>query len=151
MNSNSVDRIHQAALSYLSHREYSCKELVDKLVAKGFARSDAEQEVTLLKDKGWQSDERFAESLLRSRLAAGYGPYYIERDLSMKGIDQDMARALIYEGEIDWVKQIKESCLRHFGREQVGSKDQKERQRWYRYLSYKGFGLEQIKEVLDEQ
>lgn len=150
MNSDSVDRIHQTALNYLSRREYSRKELVDKLVAKGFARSDAEQEVALLKDKGWQSDERFAESLLRSRLAAGYGPYYIERDLGMKGIDQDMTHALIYEGEIDWVKQAKDSCLRHFGGERVGDKDQKEHQKWYRYLSYKGFSLEQIKEVLDE-
>lgn len=98
-------RIYGAAIRMLSQREHSEAELLKKLSRK-FAGADKEQLQKMtaeLKADGLLSDERFAESLIRSRTGRGYGPYYIRRELSEKGIDSGLAEQLLAQAEIDWV------------------------------------------------
>ena len=55
-------------MDFLARREYGQQELIDKLAGKGFDRAVAEQAVGVLTGEGLQSDQRFAESFVQSRV-----------------------------------------------------------------------------------
>jgi regulatory protein len=74
-------------LYLLSRREHSQKELLTKLMQKGFSRVEIEPVLTELAENNWQSDARFAENYARSRLRKGYGATAIRYELNQKGID----------------------------------------------------------------
>ncbi len=145
---DSVNEIRRLAVSFLARREYGARELENKLVDKGFSRDEVAQEMNYLREMGWQSDQRFAESLLHSRVSSGYGPYRIENELLVKGVDSSLVHALLRECGVDWLEQGRRSRIHRFGN-QISS-DRLVRQKQQRYLLYKGFSLEQIKEALNE-
>jgi regulatory protein len=74
-------------LYLLSRREYSQKELLTKLMQKGFSRIEIEPVLNELAENDWQSNARFAENYARARLRKGYGATAIRYELSQKGID----------------------------------------------------------------
>jgi regulatory protein len=77
-------------LKLLATREHSAAELRRKLRVKGFSEALAGDAVAALQDQGLQSDRRFAEVFVRSRLSKGYGPVRIRRDLYQRGIGDDV-------------------------------------------------------------
>ena len=83
----------QRALGLLTRREHSRRELERKLTARGVDAGDAQAAVAKLADAGWQDDARFAESLLRSRIASGYGPRHIRAELGTHGLDDGAIEA----------------------------------------------------------
>lgn len=105
----------QRALGLLARREHSRKELNRKLTARGLDAEQARAAVDRLAGEGWQDDTRFAESLVRSRAASGYGPVRIRAELSTHGLDREaIARAMdTFEG--DWTGQARELVRRRFG------------------------------------
>ena len=144
--------LRKAALNYLARREYSAKELTDKLVHKGFKPDAIAQELVYLQAHGWQSDLRFAECVLRTRVAAGYGLYYIQRELAIKGVDTNIVQAALSKNVIDWKQQIKMILARHFWKSasSKSNNDKLIKTKQTVYLLRKGFNLELIKEVLNE-
>ena len=73
--------IRKKAMDFLARREYGQAELVKKLADKGYQRSIVEGELQRLTDEGLQSDTRFAESFVQSRINQGKGPVRIRADL----------------------------------------------------------------------
>ncbi len=71
----------------LARREHSQKELLNKLIQKGFSPSDIQPVLAELAKHDWQSDARFAENYARNRLRKGYGTTAIRYELNQKGID----------------------------------------------------------------
>jgi regulatory protein len=74
-------KVRISALNLLTRREHSLKELTTKLQLK---YSDSyfgmiEDVLNALKASNLQSDRRFAESFLRSRVCKGQGQYRIEQ------------------------------------------------------------------------
>lgn len=92
----------QQALGLLVRREHSRKELARKLMARGVEPDDAGAAVERLADAGWQDDVRFAQSLLRSRAAAGYGPVRIRMELATHGIDTVSVEHVFAACDCDW-------------------------------------------------
>ena len=86
MNSVAHD-IKNQCLRLLTRREHSQKELLTKLMQKGFERADIQVVIDELAQNNWQSDERFAENYTRYRLRKGYGATAIRYELNQKGID----------------------------------------------------------------
>ena len=68
-------------------REHSQHELKTKLAGKGYSATDIEQEIALLQKAGLQSDERFADSWCRTKIAAGHGPIRIKYDLQQHRVE----------------------------------------------------------------
>ena len=133
------------AIKLLARREHSARELKRKLEARGFAPEQASTTVAELGQAGWQSDVRYAELLVRSRVARGHGPARIEADLRMAGLPADQIRAALNETNTDWRVLAAEVHARHFGQLPATSA---ERAKHYRYLQGRGFDSAQIQSTL---
>jgi regulatory protein len=133
------------ALRLLGRREHSARELKSKLRARGLESDDADQVVDGLAEQGWQSDDRYAEMLVRSRIGQGHGPLRIEAEMRMAGIDADVIRATLDAAGEDWDAVARRVWQRHF-REPATS--MAERQKQYRYLMGRGFDGGTIARVL---
>ncbi|KAF1690316.1 recombination regulator RecX [Pseudoxanthomonas taiwanensis] len=105
----------QRALGLLVRREHSRKELARKLAARGVDAEEASAAVERLAGEGWQSDERFAEFLVRNRASAGYGPRYIQAELATHGLAGEVGRAALEAFEGDWTQIARDLVARRFG------------------------------------
>ncbi|MDD1617571.1 MAG: regulatory protein [Methylococcaceae bacterium NSP1-2] len=80
-------QIKDSCLRLLMRREHSQKELLTKLVAKGFNKNDILPVIEELANQGWQSDTRYAESYTRHRIQKGYGSLAISYELKQNGVN----------------------------------------------------------------
>lgn len=71
----------------VSRREYSSQEAADRLRRDGYTSECAERAVGRARELRVISDARFAESFVRSKVSAGWGPVRIERELSQRGVE----------------------------------------------------------------
>lgn len=105
----------QRALTLLTRREHSRKELARKLTARGVDVEEAEAAIERLAGDGWQDDARFAESLVRARVSGGYGPMRIRAELATHGLDRDAISAALETFEGDWTELAREQVRRRYG------------------------------------
>lgn len=134
-----------AALRLLGRREHSARELAAKLEARGIDEATASEVIVKLGEAGWQSDARYAETLVRSRIAQGYGPLRIEAELEVAGIAESAAREAIAASETDWAVLAAELRSRRFG---PPPQALAEAQKQFRYLAGRGFSHEQVRKAL---
>lgn len=106
----------QRALGLLTRREHSRKELTRKLVSRGVDAAEVEAAVDKLTGAGWQDDRRFAESLVRSRASAGYGPLHIRAELGTHDLPADVRQSALDEFDGDWSELARDPVRRRFGR-----------------------------------
>lgn len=104
----------QRALSLLVRREHSSKELARKLAARGVDRDEAQAAVDRMTAEGWQSNDRFAEQLVRSRASNGQGPLRIRAELSTHGLDRDAVAAAFDAYDGDWIDNARDLVRRRF-------------------------------------
>lgn len=136
---------HERAVRLLARREHSALELRQKLRQRGHEISEVEAELDALQARGWQSDERFAESRVNSRIGAGHGPLKIRAELQAAGVAESHAKGALVEAEVDWDAQIREVHRRRFGQPPDGPKAW---QQQFRFLAGRGFTSEQIHRLL---
>ncbi|MDN3557562.1 regulatory protein RecX [Halomonas maura] len=135
------------AIRLLARREYARGELRERLAARGHAAGEVEACLDALVEQGLQSDARFAESFLRSRVARGQGPVRIRAELGRRGIDDDTARTAFREAddEVDWFALAAEVLARRFPGPGEGPR---ERARRERFLAGRGFDFDQLRHAL---
>lgn len=135
----------QRAIGLLSRREHSRRELNRKLQARGVERGDAEQAIERLSQAGWQDDARFADTLARTRMHAGYGPLRIRAELATHGLDADVVRAALdaVEAHVDWRQSALELVERRFG--SLAGVDPRQRRRAADLLIRRGFDADTVR------
>jgi regulatory protein len=133
------------ALKLLARREHSARELKRKLAARGITDEQAATAVEHAIAENWQSDARYAEMLVRTRIAGGYGPVRIEAELEVAGVPADQIRAALEEAGVDWRALAVEVHAKKFGRLPRTSA---ERAKQYRYLQGRGFDASQVSAAL---
>lgn len=95
----SCRRVYNQAVSILSRRDHSCKELEEKLKSRGMGEY-SRYAVSRLVEQGYLDDERFAASYSRELIRLkGYGRRRVEQELYRKGIDRDIICAVLDECE----------------------------------------------------
>lgn len=104
----------QRALSLLVRREHSRKELARKLAARGVEKDEAQAAVDRMTAEGWQSNDRFAEQLVRSRANNGQGPLRIRAELSTHGLDREAVAAAFEAYDGDWTENARDLVRRRF-------------------------------------
>ena len=151
------------ALRLLSQREYSRKGLAAKL-AESEARwgklggeqseqspesrnSQIEAVLDDFESRGWLSDERFAEALVRRR-SERYGMRKIADELDRAGVDSKQTAKLLGKLKETEFQRAFDLWTRKYG---AHAQDQKERARQYRFLASKGFSSEVVAKVIGGQ
>ena len=134
---------YEKALSLLVRREHSARELKAKLARRGLDAEDSADALAKLQAKDFQSDSRFGEMLVRSRLEGGYGERWIVAELRTHGIAEDQARGLVAAMEPDWPELIRRQLRRRFGSNRPG--DPGERNKRASFLLRRGFDASAVK------
>ena len=129
-------------MDFLARREYGQAELAKKLADKGYKRAIVEDELQRLTDEGLQSDTRFAESFVQSRINQGKGPVRIRLDLGQRGIADATVEIALGEAAQDWYALAREQRVKKFG--EASPSDFKEKARQMRFLQYRGFEQDHI-------
>ena len=148
---DAAKKLRNKALRLLTTREHSREELLRKLAQAKVRRTreeakapkpDKDDIASLVDDltaQGWQSDDRYAEAIVR-RLTGQASRRFIGEKLAQAGIKKDVAATALeaLEQEQADVEVAKALWTRRFG---DTPKDDKERQRQIRYLLSRGFHL----------
>ncbi len=137
-----------AAVRSLGQREHGRRELERKLRRKGHDPVLIEQVMDYLLEHDLQSDERFAEGLIRSRVQRGYGPVKIRQELGAKGVAEGVLERQLTEPAEFWESVALESLAKKYG-EPPGNRDEWAVQA--RYLARRGFPSDLIYRVLGGQ
>lgn len=134
-------------MNALSRREHSRAELLTKLRQRpGGDISTIESVLDDLAEDGLQSDERFVESLCRSRIHRGYGRLHIVNELRRKGVSPTCYEAVVENLAVDWFDLARRAAAKRFGG--GGAEDSRERSSRVRFLQYRGFTHEEIYHAL---
>lgn len=136
------------AMDYLARREHSRQELEHKLAKAGFEPDAAAEAIEGLEADGLQSDLRFAEAFVHSRVRRGKGPVRIRAELGERGVAGSLVSRALEETGADWRKLAIETRRRKFGAELP--RDFTDKARQMRFLQYRGFDTDQIQAAVSE-
>jgi regulatory protein len=136
---------YNKALGLLARREHSRRELKQKLNRGGYAKEEAADALDRLGEQHYQDDVRFAEVLIRSRSAQGYGPMRLSAELKSHGLSDSDIRRLIDAAGIDWNASAAAQLRRRYGVK--GSVDPAERTKRAQFLLRRGFPAATVRYV----
>src|SRR6185312_15080976 len=103
------------------------RELKAKLARKGHAKDEIAGAVDKLIDRRYQSDDRFAVSIARTRVAQGYGPARIRAELKSHGLADAAVRAAIAATDADWPALAAAQLKRRFGAKAAPDREERGR------------------------
>lgn len=146
MDDAEAEVVREQAIRLLARREHSRRELARKLAQRGHAREAIEAALDALAAENLQSDARFAEAYVRSRLERGQGPLRIEAELGERGVAPALYRPLLEAAEEAWLERCREAHARRFD---GPPQDRRERARQTRFLAGRGFTAAQIRRTLE--
>lgn len=138
--------VEAAAVRLLARREHSRAELARKLAARGAPGALVDEVLETLAARRLQSDERYAEALVTSRIGRGQGPVRIRRELAERGVSAGLIDAALEAADVDWRHLARDVRQRRFGDDVPAAWNERVRQS--RFLEYRGFTSEQIRLAL---
>ncbi|MGH8041302.1 MAG: regulatory protein RecX [Rudaea sp.] len=139
----------EKAIALLARREHSARELKAKLERKGLDADESAHALADLRARDYQSDARFGEMLVRSRISGGYGPRWIIAELKTHGIGGDAAQVLIDAAEPDWPALIRDLLRRRYaGKHSVNLA---ERRKHVAFLLRRGFDAATVQSITRAQ
>ena len=140
--------IRKRALDLLARREHSEQELQRKLLDRGYTPDTVGEVLTGLKTTGMQNDVRYTEAYIRNRMAKGYGPVRISRELYERGISGELTAQVLAAMETDWEGLVQAVRQKKFGLQAPAGIREQARQS--RFLHYRGFTSEQIRNAFKD-
>ena len=136
--------LRQRALDALARREHTRAELARKLAPHGDDPAALEALLDELAQRGWLSNERFAEQWVSAR-GARLGSRRLAHELREKGVDDDAIRqALDQQDDLSTARAV---WQKKFGAPPI---DAREKARQCRFLQARGFSLDTIFKILGE-
>jgi len=145
----SAANVEAAAVGLLARREHSRTELTRKLAARGAPAELVETVLDSLAERGLQSDARYAEALVNSRIGRRHGPARIRRELNDRGVASALAEEALDAADIDWFELARQARQRRFG--DAAPAEWNERVRQSRFLEYRGFTSDQVRFALGRE
>jgi len=138
------EEVRQKAMRLLARREHSQKQLQQKLGQRGAQDQASAEAIERLSEDGYQSDARFGASLIRQRLAQGFGPLRITAELQQAGLSRSLITELMEAEPTDWVA----LCRETYHRRCRGAEQAEDAAKHWRYLAQRGFSAGQIAQIL---
>ena len=149
MPKNLNSDITKLITKYLSIREHSKLELHNKLTQKGHDSIDIRDCIDEFSSKDIQSDTRFTEEFIRSKLKKNKGPRLVSSELTIRGISGSLINKKISEISYqEWCNAALKALVKklHGASVSIDNKD-----KIYSFLISRGFDHKMIKYALDEQ
>ena len=141
----------------LGRRDYSIKEMREKLELKGYEASDIAETIARLEDLEYLDDSKYARHFVsdKGRLS-GWGRMRIELSLRQKKIsDEDIQAAVdVYEEKMEkddvptWTARATELLERRYGFFE-GSLEMKDFQKRMNFLLRRGYDMDQARQALE--
>lgn len=94
------------------------------------------------------SDERFAAAYTTSRINKGFGPLRIQSELRERGIDDALTSQVLSQQDVCWNAHAETVRRKRFSR-QIPD-EYSERAKQMRFLQYRGFSSEQIRQAFKQ-
>lgn len=134
------------ALAYLARREYSRKELAQKL--SGFVEEHDDLPALLadFQQRGWLSEERYVDQIVHARKSR-FGSLRVAHELREHGVAEDLVAKAVAELKNDELANARTIQQKKF------DGLPKNRETWAkqaRFLQGRGFSFEIIKQVLNQ-
>ncbi|HEY3487567.1 MAG TPA: regulatory protein RecX [Gammaproteobacteria bacterium] len=134
----------------LARREHSKHELINKLRVRNYPDNIIFQTVDQLAAAGMQSDARFAESFVRSKVDRGRGPLRIRAGLMERGIEDGIIDEALLQYEDGW----RDLALEVYNKRYRGHEPPRniqERARRSGFLQQRGFTSAQIRYAIEQK
>lgn len=135
--------LRRRAIAHLARREYSRAELAARLARNGGDAAEVADVVAVLAEQGLLSDQRFAESLVRTR-AQRYGSTRIAGELRSRGVAADDSGLMVSLRESD-AERASALWQRKYG---TPAGDIAGRAKQMRFLEARGFPPDVIRKVV---
>jgi len=149
MPKNLNSDITKLITKYLSIREHSKLELQNKLTQKGHDSNDISDCIDEFSSKDIQSDIRFTEEFIRSKLKKNKGPRLISSELVSRGITDSIINKKISEISYqEWCTVAFLALKKKLNGSSVSIED---KDKIYSFLISRGFEHKMIKYAIDEQ
>ena len=149
MPKNLNSDITKLITKYLSIREHSKLELQNKLSQKGYDLDNIRDCIDEFSSKDIQSDIRFTEEFIRSKLKKNKGPRLISSELVSRGISDSIINKKISEiTHQEWCKVAFLALSKKLNGSSVSIED---KDKIYSFLISRGFEHKMIKYAIDEQ
>jgi regulatory protein len=136
------------AMDLLARREHSQVELRAKLAAREYSPEEIEATVTALVADGLLSDERFAQAYIAVRKRTGQGPVRIRGELKKRGVSAEIIGMHLDDAGLEWHSLAREVRSKKFG--EGMPVEFKEKAKQMRFLEYRGFTSEQIRQTFGD-
>jgi regulatory protein len=127
----------------LASREHSRHELLIKLQQRQYDTQSCLEWIEKFAVADIQSDRRFAEMLLRSRVQKGQGELAVKQECASHKLPESLVQALLDAMHIDWFAQALSVAEKKTKGQQLQSL--KDQQKLYRFMAQRGFSSEQIR------
>ncbi|HXS74352.1 MAG TPA: regulatory protein RecX [Rhodanobacteraceae bacterium] len=134
---------YDRALGMLARREHSQRELRARLEHGGYDEIEAADAIKQLGAQSYQDDDRFAEMLLRARVAHGYGPARIRAELRSHGLAAAAIDKLIATCGLDWNALATAQLRKKYGH--MPAADHAERGKRAAFLMRRGFAAATVR------
>jgi len=121
-------------------------EIEQKLVQREFVAEEITQAIVELQHADLLSDLRFTEAYIRLRQLKGYGPVRIQRELKQRGVADHLIEQHLNTGSINWLTLLQQQVVKKY--RNTDSSDYTDRAKRIRFLQYRGFTLEMIRQVI---
>ncbi len=132
-----------AALLLLGRREYTARELREKLIARGHDPADADRAVAELRADGSVNEERLAAAFIRTAVAVHRrGRHRIARELEARGIARPLIDRLLADLAPDDESAAIAEVLRR--RRWPADPSLADRRRMFQHLLRRGFSTDAI-------
>jgi regulatory protein len=141
-NQNNPRSIRVVAMDLLSRREHSTYELKQKLKKRDFDIDAIEAALDRLQQENLLSDSRFIESIVNSRVNAGFGPFKILYELRQKGISTERAEDYLSGLSVEWEPLMAVQRSKKYGPDLPV--DYREKMKQARFLQNRGFSPESV-------
>src|SRR5579875_3773816 len=122
-------------IGLLARREYSQRELRARLERAGHDEEETAEALTRLRRSDYQSDARFGEMVVRTRIAQGYGPARIRAELRSHGLGEAVIRRMLAAAQL----------RKHYGSSPAA--DYAERSKRAAFLLRRGFSAATVRAV----
>jgi regulatory protein len=139
--------IRGSCLQLLARREHSQKELLNKLLVKGFGKDEILAVIEELALQGWQSDSRYAESYARHRIQKGYGPIAVAYELRQNGVDAVNLEDIVQKTAGSWMELLEQVYTKKYGHDLLMGRNEWAKRS--RFLIQRGFSGTMISALFD--